>query len=429
MWRWIQLKAVSVIARSLGLTDPRLYHWFAGGPTSSGENISIDSSLQIDTVFSCVRLIAQTIATLPLEVRHTSPNGLSELANDHKLFPVLRDQPNADMTAVVFWTAMIACLLLWGNAYAAIDRRGDKSVISLTPLLPSRLRVTRESDGSLTYHYSWMNVRQDYTEDQIFHIRGFTLDGIVGMSPVAQAREQLGMAWAAEKSAASFFKNGMRPSVVLTAPTYLSEVQRNRYGDSFIEKFSGSINAGKVPLIEGGWKIDTIGMNPEDAQLLSTRAFSVETICRWFGVNPVMIGHMEKTTAWGTGLEQMNLWFLTYTLRPLLTAIEQEGKRSLLTPLDKMLYHLEFDVSALLRTDSEKRAATWKALVDAGIAVPDEARADYNMKPMPGGDQLTMSAGRMPLKGLGQPPQPALPTPPADPGRQPAQPPPARQGA
>jgi HK97 family phage portal protein len=426
MWRWLQLKAVTTIAKALGLNDPRLYHYFGGGPTASGETVTIDSSLQIDTVFACVRLISQTIATLPLQLFRTLPDGRGELDRTHRLYPLLHDQPNADMTAVTFLTAMFSCLLLWGNAYALIERRADRSVVSLTPLLPSRLQVIRNSDGSLKFHYSWMNVREDFTEDQIFHLKGFSLDGIVGLSPVQQAREQMGIAWAAEKSAASFFRNGMRPSMVLTAPTYLSDVQRTRYGETFVEKFSGSINAGKVPLVEGGWKLDTITMNPDDAQLLATRAFSVETICRWFGVNPVMVGHMEKTTAWGTGLEQMNLWFLTYTLRPWLMAFEQEVRRTLMSPVDRMLFYVQFNVDGLLRADSEKRAATMASYVNAGINTPNEMRAKNNDAPLPGGDQLTMAAGRMPLETLGQ--QPVAPPP--DPTRQQDQPtPPARQGA
>jgi HK97 family phage portal protein len=429
MRRWLMLKAVSVMARALGLTDPRLYQFFGGGPTVAGETVSIQTAMQIDTVFACVKLISQTIATLPLDVRMAvgdGEEGLGVLAKDHRLYSVLHDQPNADMTAVTFLTAMFACLLLWGNAYAAIDRRPDGSVIALTPLMPMYLTVTRQSDGSLLYHYARGIIREDFTEDQIFHLKGFTLDGIVGLSPIYQGRESMAIAIAAEKSAAAFFKNSMRPSMVISTPTYLTETQRNRYGNSFMEEFTGSINAGKVPILEGGWKIDQISMNPEDAQLLASRAFSVEQICRWFGVSPVMVGHMEKTTAWGTGLEQMNLWFLTYTLRPLLEAFEQEARRSLFTPVDRVAgYYAEFNVEGLLRTDSEKRANTFSALVNSGILASDEARAEYNKGPKPGGDQLTVASGRMPLDKLGQQPV----TPPPDPGRQQDPTPPARAAA
>jgi HK97 family phage portal protein len=187
-----------------------------------------------------------------------------------------------------------------------------------------------------------------------------------------------------------------------------------------MEKFTGSLNAGRVPLIEGGWSLDQITMAPEDAELLATRGYSVEQICRWFGVSPVMVGHMEKSTGWGSGLEQMNLWFLTYGLRPWLRSIEQEITRSVLTPAQRILYYAEFNVDGLLRTDSEKRAMMMKTLVDAGINTPNEMRAKNNDPPIDGGDQLTMSAGRMPLATLGQ--QPPQPVPPSnDPARQPGQ--------
>jgi len=420
MWRWLKLKAVSTIGRGLGLTDPRLYSFYGGGETHAGELVSVETALRLETVWACVRLIASTISTLPMQTYQKLPDGRGQSVRDVPLYSLLHDQPNADMTASTFWTSIVACLLLWGNAYALIDRRADGTVIALQPLLPNRLSVTREPDGSLMYHYAWLNVREDYTEDQIFHVKGFSLDGLVGISPISQARETLGIAMAAEKSAASFFRNAMRPSLVMKAPTFLTDTQRERYNDSWMEKFTGSINAGRVPLVEGGWSLDQITMTPDDAELLATRAYSVEQICRWYGVSPVMVGHMEKTTAWGTGLEQMNLWFLTYTLRPWLRSIEQEITRSVLTPAQRILYYCEFNVDGLLRTDSEKRAAMMASYVNAGINTPNEMRALNNDPPLDGGDQLTMAAGRLPLVGLGQQP-PAPPTPPPQPNE------PARQ--
>jgi HK97 family phage portal protein len=219
----------------------------------------------------------------------------------------------------------------------------------------------------------------------------------------------------------------MRPSMVLKAPLFLNDTQRERFGDAWMEKFTGSVSAGRVPLLEGGWSLDQITMKPEDAQLLASRAYSVEQICRWFGVSPVMVGHMDKSTAWGTGLEQMNLWFLTYGLRPWLRAIEQEITRSVLTPAQRILYYCEFNVDSLLRTDSEKRANMMKTLVDAGINTPNEMRSKNNDPPLDGGDKLTMASGRMPLDALGQQPATPPPFPPPDPGQQPGRGPPAAQ--
>ena len=294
MWKWLKQLKASTLASNIGLTDPRLYHYFSGGETYAGELVSIETAMRLETVWACVRLISTTISTLPLQVFQKLPDGRGQAVTDTPLYSLLHDQPNADMTAVTFWTSMVACLLLWGNGYALIDRRVDGSVVSLTPLLPNRLTVTRQPNGSLLYHYAWQNVREDYTEDEIFHIKGFSLDGIIGISPISQARETLGIAMAAEKSAASFFRNAMRPSLVMKAPAYLSDPQRERFNEAWVSKITGSINVGRVPIIEGGWTLDQITMKPEDAQLLATRGYSVEQICRWFGVSPVMVGHMDK---------------------------------------------------------------------------------------------------------------------------------------
>ena len=400
LWGRLKLKAVTTIASGIGLTDPRLYQYFGAGPSFAGETVSVEGSLNIDTVWACVRLIASTISTLPMHVFQKLPDGRGEQVRDVPLYYLLHDQPNADMSAATFWTAMTACLLLWGNGYAYVDRRKDGSVISLTPLLPNRVSIRVEKDGSLTYAYADGQRREDFTERQIFHIRGFSLDGRIGMSPISQARETLGIAVAAEKSAGSFFRNGMRPSMVLKAPVFLSDTQRERFGPDWMEKFTGSINAGRVPLLEGGWGLDQITMKPEDAQLLATRAWSVEQICRWYGVAPVMVGHMENTTAWGTGLEQMNLWFLTYGLRPILRSIEQEITRAVMTPAQRIAYYCEFNVDGLLRTDSLGRANVMKIMVDSGINTANEMRAKNNDPPLDGGDDLIVNGGRVRAKDL-----------------------------
>jgi HK97 family phage portal protein len=405
LWQRWRSKATT-FASGLNLTDPRLYFFLTGGPTSSGEVVSIDTAMQIDSVWACVRLIAGTISTLPMFLFKRDAEGYGIEARDHPLFYLLHDQANAEMTAVTFWDAMVACLMLWGNCYAMIDRRGDGEISAMTPMRPDRLTIHRNPDGSLTYRYTWMGIVYVLDDSQVFHVKGFSLDGYQGISPIGQAREQLGLALAADRSAASMFRNGMRPSMVFTAPNYMTKSQRAEYDEEFREKFVGSINAGKVPLLEGGWKLETLSMNPDDAQLLATRAFSIETICRWYGIQPVMIGHMEKSTAWGTGLEQMNLWFLTYTLRPLLKAIEQEISRSLLKPTERRQYYAEFNVEGLLRADSAGRANMMKVQAENGLRTRNELRALDNMPPMDGGDDLTVAVNLMPAQLLGKEAQP-----------------------
>lgn len=394
-------KAVSTIARGLGLTDTRMVSWIGGGPTYAGEVVSPRTSLQIGTVYACARLISQTIATLPCQVYKSDGDGRGTLAKDHPLYVLLHDQPNLDMTAVSFWEAVIACVLLWGNAYIEIMRLGNR-VIALAPMVPDRLTARRNADNSITYFYSWQGIVRELQEEDVMHIKGFTLDGMTGMSIVGHARETLGISLAADKSAASFFRNGMKPSMVFTIDKFLPEAQRKRFETETRDRLVGSINSGGWALLEGNMKADAISIKPEDAQLLASRAFSVEEVCRWFGVQPVMIGHMEKSTAWGTGLEQMNLWFLQYTLRPLLKSIEQSIRMSLLNPGEKSLYYAEFNVDALLRADSAGRAALMTAYVDHGMRTRNEVRALDNLGPLEGGDDLTVQTNLIPLNMLGK---------------------------
>lgn len=400
----VLLKAAwTVLGRNLTPTSPQLVSLYSGGTTSSGETVSTEGALRIETVYACVKLIAGTIATLPAQVFRRDKNGRGTVTYDHPLYAILHDQANSDMTAVVFWEAMMAAFLLWGNAYAKIFRNPLGQVIALVPIKPDRVsRPKRRADGSIYYDVTTLGQIDEVDEGEMMHIKGFSLDGEVGLSVIALARESLGLALASEKVAGSLFRNGMRASFGLFLPTTLDDIRRRRYKEEFLPQFTGALNAGKVPLMEGGWEIKNLGMNPADAELLSTRAYSVEQICRWYGVQPVMIGHMEKSTAWGSGLEQMNLWFLTYTLRPILRSIEQEIRRSLLTPGERTRYYTEFNVEGLMRADSAGRAALMKVLAGEGLRTRNELRALDNMPPLPGGDELTIMSNQIPLSMLGE---------------------------
>jgi HK97 family phage portal protein len=410
----IALKNVSFLARGLGLTDPRLYHFFSSGPTHAGEVVTVDSSLQLDVVWACVRLIADTIATLPLQVYARDKQGRGIIDDKNPLYRILHDSPNADMTAVEYWTAVVAAILLWGNSYGAIARKNDdptskvgslpgpdNPIVAITPMRPDRVTVRRNVDGTLTYHYSFQGFIADLEEYQVLHIKGFSLDGLVGISPISQARQNLASSMAAEKVAGSFFRNGMNPSMVMEAPTYLTDPQREQ-AKGIIERFSGAMNTGGVPLMEGGWKLTPVTIKPEDAQLLQTRSFNVEQMCRWFMVPPPMIGHTEKSTAWGTGLEQMNLWFLMYCLRPHLERIEQAIMKSLMTAEEAVASYVEFNVDGILRSDSTIRAALYKTQIAFGLKTPNEIRALENDAPDPDGNDLMIMSNMLPIKLLGE---------------------------
>lgn len=393
-------KAALTIARGLGLTDRQLLLWLSGGESYSGERVTVQTALQLDAVWACARLVSQTISTLPLHLYQRDAQGRSTVATDHSLYRVLHDKPNAEMTSVEFWEAMFACKLLWGNAYAEIVRGVGDRVLALIPLYPERVQIIREDDGSLTYRHTYRGITQPFRDDQVLHLKGFSLDGQVGLSAIAAGKHSLGTAMGAERTAGSLFRNGMRPSGALVAPNYLTKDQRVE-AKSYLEQFQGAHNTGKVPLLEGGWKFESLSIPPEDAQLLQTRAFNIEMICRWFGVLPVMIGHMDKATAWGTGLEQMNLWFLTYTLRSHLKATEQAIWSKCLTASEQRRFYPEFNVEGLMRADSKGRADLYRAMVTNGLRTPNELRALDNEPPLPGGDQLFMQGAMLPIDKLG----------------------------
>lgn len=398
---------VQSVTTAMGLTDPLLMRWAtqgAGGrdgdENPSGETVTVQTALQLDTVFACARLIAQTIATLPVMLyRRGAGAGQSTVATNHTLYRVIHDRPNADMTAVEFWTAMVACKLLWGNSYAAINRRSDGSVISLDPLRTDRVQVTLQTDGSRTYTYVWNGQTTVYFEDDIFHLKGFSLDGQEGISCIAAGWKSFGTAIATERTAGSIFKNMLRPSGYLSIPQFLSKDNREKVRD-YIKEFIGARNTGKVPMFEGGWEFKAFDIPPDDAQLLETRSFNIETICRWFGVPPMLVGHTEKTTTWGTGLEQINLGFLQYTLRPHLKEIEQAIHMRLLPAREQPLYYAEFNVEGLLRADSKGRAAFYKEAIQGSWMAPNEARALENMPPKEGGDDLLAQGAMVPLRLL-----------------------------
>jgi HK97 family phage portal protein len=396
-------KSVGTLATGMGLTNPILLDWATGGQTHSGERVSVETVLQLDAVFACIRLVAQTISTLPVMLyERGSGAGQAIVATEHPLYRVIHDRPNADMTAVDFWTAMVANKLARGNAYAAITkRRTDNSVISLDPLPSDRVRIDRQRDGSRTYTYVFEGLTTVYQEEDILHLKGFSLDGYSGISAIAAGRQSLGTALSAERVAGTMFKNGMKPSGYLKIPQFLSAPQRQQTRE-YLQGFTGGENAGKIPMFEGGWEFAPLSIAPDDAQFLETRSFNVETICRWFGVPPSLIGHTEKSTTWGTGLEQINLGFLTYTLRAHLKEIEQALSMKCLTPGDQTRFYAEFNVEGLLRADSKGRAEYYRTMGQSGFMTPNEIRALENLPPKPGGDNLLVQGAMMPLDVLVQ---------------------------
>lgn len=390
---------LSWIGKRIRLTDSGFWSAYFGTSNYAGKSVTAETAMQLSAVWSCVRLLSETIATLPVAVYRQDTSGRKTPARDHPLYSLLHDQPNADFTAAEYWEGTVACLCLWGNAYS--ERTSSAGLTrSLTLLRPDWMEVFRTPDGALRYRYHDPEDYRELGEDEIFHVRGFGVGLDVGLSPIAYARHSLGSAMAADEAAAKMFANGVQTSGFLSSDTTLTKEQREQFREN-LKKFMGSENAGKLMVLEAGLKYQPLTLSPEDAQMLQTRAFNVEEICRWFRVPPFMIGHTEKSTSWGTGLEQQNIAFLTYALRPYLTRIEQAIKRQLIPRALRGQIFAEFNLEGLLRADSQGRAQLYSQMAQNGIMTRNEIRAKENLEPKDGGDDLTVQSNLVPLPQLG----------------------------
>ena len=414
--------------RSLTLTDPGGWN-FNLGATTSGKTVTPDSAMQLATAWACVRLKSRTVGTLPIAVYEKMADGTRQEASNHWLYALIHDSPNADQTAAEFWQGMVACIDLWGNAYAQKITGSGGRIVALNALRADRMEVYRASSGERRYRYSDpYGPTQDWGEDEVFHIRGFTVGGDVGLSAITYGRQTLGAAQGADEVAAKTFAAGMLSSgfVSPTAGSKSTKEQREEMMALF-QKFAGSTQAGRVMPLPDGWDFKSLSMNPDDAQLLQTRSFNVEEICRWFDVLPVLIGHAAAgQTMWGSGIEQLMIGWLTLNLRPLLASIEQAIEKQLLPAGMRKNIYPEFNFEGLLRADSAGRAALYSVLAQNGIKTRNQLRALENDPPLPGGEILTVQSNLIDLAKIGE--QPAAPTPPGF-GLPVAPKPPAASGA
>jgi len=383
------------------LTDEAFLAALSGVQSTAGQTVSAQTMLQLSTVWACTRLISETIATLPLSMHERSSSG-KRPAPQHWLHGIIHDAPNPESTASVHWESTVAAMLLRGNARAEKLMIG-KRVVGLRFLAPDRLRISRRADGRLEYRYTEATGSQrEIPAERIWNVPGFALDGVTGVSVVTHGANVFGAAMAADQAASATFKNGLLPTTYFKLERVLTPQQRSEFRES-LKEISGSLNAGKSPLLEGGMTVGGVGINPNDAQLLESRAFSVEEICRWFRVPPFMVGHAEKSTSWGTGIEQQMIGFLTFTLGPWLRRIEQAISKDLLSPAERARYYPKFAVEGLLRADSAGRASYYGSMVNNGIFTRDEVRELEDREPMGGNASvLTVQTAMAPLDSIAQ---------------------------
>ena len=323
---------------------------FFFGASSSGKSVSEKTALQTTAVYACVRILAETIASLPLHTYRYSPGG-KEKAQDHPLYHLLHSEPNHEMTSFVFRETLMGHLLLWGNAYAQIIRDGRGRVLGLYPLLPSKMLVNRTDQGILFYQYEKDGRTYFLPDTEVLHIPGLGFDGLVGYSPIAMAKNAIGMAIATEEYGAKFFANGASPGGVLEHPGVVKDPGKIR--ESWNAVYQGSGNAHRVAVLEEGMKFQPIGIPPEQAQFLETRKYQLNEIARIFRIPPHMIGDLEKSSF--SNIEQQSLEFVMYTLDPWVIRWEQAIQRALLSGGEKRQYFVKFNVDGLLRGDYQSR--------------------------------------------------------------------------
>lgn len=332
---------------------------FLMGPTAAGKSVNERSAMQLTAVYACVRILAEGIAGLPLHLYKCGKNGSREKAVDHPLYFLLHDEPNPEMTSFVFRETLMTHLLLYGNCYCQIIRDGRGQVTALYPLMPNQMSVDRDEKGQLYYTYLRSGEEADTMKkgtvyllpEDVLHIPALGFDGLVGYSPIAMAKNSIGMGLACEEYGAKFFANGAAPSGVLEHPGTIKDITRLR--ESWNAIYGGSKNAGKVAILEEGMHYSPISISPNEAQFLETRKFQVDEIARIFHVPPHMIGDLERSTF--SNIEQQSLEFVKYTLNPWVCRWEQALTRSLLSPKEKREYSIKFNVDGLLRGDYQSR--------------------------------------------------------------------------
>ncbi|TPW28641.1 phage portal protein [Martelella alba] len=374
-----------------------------GSVGDAGEVVTPDNALGLSAVWACANLVSGTISSLPFEVYRKGSDGYAAVAGDHPLHGVIHENPNYDQTALDFWDYLGLSIELRGNGFAAVKRSGGR-VTALEPIHPGAMHVRRLASGALEYRWNDESGKgHTGTDRDVLHIRGPGGNPLGGMSTLQFGHNAFSAALAAERAAGGMFRNGLRPSGVFTFEDWLTQEQRTVAEEKLIEKYVGAMNAGRPIILEGGTKYQNLSISPEDAQMLETRQFSIEEICRFFQVPPVLIGHAGSATAWPTSVEQQIIMFQTFYLRKRLKRIEQAVTKQLLTAEDRAQgYSARFNMEGLLRGDSAARSGFYQTMTNIGAMTINEVRARENMRAIAGGDVPRMQMQNVPITETGK---------------------------
>jgi HK97 family phage portal protein len=369
---------------------------------SAGQNVNQKTTLGLPTAWACTRLKSDVVGSMGMGVYEKASDGGRKSRPDHWLHDLVHEEPNRDQTPAEFWAGQVAAMDLWGNAYAEKEMLGSR-VTALTPLSPELMQVKRNRSNERVYIYQDRGKAEEMPADKIFHLRGLTLGGDVGLSAIEFGRRTLGGAIAANKTASDTFRSGLQAAGFME--TGASSLRPDQRADliQIFDSFVGDAMRGRIVPLEKDLKFVPVKMNPAEVQLLESRAWDVEEICRWFGVLPMLIGHAAKgQTMWGSGIEQLLLGWQTLLLNPLLTNIQQAVKKQILSPAERKKVYPEINREALMAADSAARAALYSAFGQNGVMTRGEMRSRENLPSLPGDDFLTVQSNLVPLDMLGK---------------------------
>lgn len=369
---------------------------FSFGSSVSGKSVTASTAIQMSTVYACVRVIAETIASLPIHVYEHTDTG-NRKATEHPLYRLLHDEPNPEMTSFILRETMMTHLLLWGNSYCQIIRTGRDQVASIHPLQPDQMHVDRDSKGKLTYTYTDSSGKQFLMKpEDVLHIPGLGFDGIVGYSPIAIEKNAVGLGIAAEEFGAKFFSNGARPSGVLTHPNTVKDPAALRA--SWNSAYGGSSNASRVAVLEEGMTFTPLSMPNNEAQFIETRRFQVEEICRIYRVPPHMVADLSRATF--SNIEHSSIDFAIHTIRPWLVRMEQAMNRALIPEMEKGRFYVQINLDGLMRGDYKSRMEGYAIARQNGWMSANDIRDLENLNPISdeeGGNAYLINGNMIPI--------------------------------
>ena len=393
-----------------------IWSWFGGstqrnvgvqiaGPATYDDDAAVsvteDTAMQISAVWACVKLLSETVASLPVSVYKKTPTG-RELSTDFWFARLMSRKPNRYQTRVEFFETLMLNLALHGNAYCKkIVVNGQ--ITSLMPLMSGQMEPSLLPDGSVVYAYQSDGGLEVFSEQSIWHVKLYG-NGIIGKSPLAFGRNMIGIAQAAEKATTKVYSNGGKRSGVLSLDRLLTPEQRDAVRANFSTLTTGTSE--RLLVLENGMKFDPISMSPQDIELLSSRKFQIEEICRWFGVPSVLVNDTSGSTSWGSGIEQLVSGFYKLNLRPYLERIENSVSCNLFSRDEADEYEFEFDFEGLLRSDFKSRLEAYRTAVAGTIMTPNEVRKIEGLPTVAGGDMLLSQVNMAPIDQLGVQNQP-----------------------